>query len=352
MKKPYLIIPFLVEQPTWGGTYICEKKEWLQKEGLGNKRIGQSYELYSKSFLATTITSSDDLQFGPEVKDAFPVSTFAEDSPFPLIKFTQAKGNSFQLHVKPDVKNSQWSSKAESWYFFENGKITFGVKKGADINAYQKTCNSINNKMKQLSELVVNKKLSQQQAKQEATLFIKTQNPWQFVNVLEVKKRDVVDLSGGGLHHSWEEDSDKYPLGNILYEVQQDVMDPISTIRSFDQGKFKEDGTIREIQIDDYFTYLDLDENRNTLSVKKKEEDRLFDTPFYSLLSLQLTAEKEMESATSFHHLFINEGAIQIVDQNKNEIVVGKGHSCFIPKGIKYILYPKGSSEILLTYLK
>ena len=137
-KKPYLIIPHLIEQPTWGGEYICSMKGWLQKKDFKGKKIGQSYELYDKSLLSTSITSTDDPLFGAEGEATIPVSQFAEKRPFPLIKFTQAKGNSFQLHIKPDANDSKWKQKAESWYYLEDGKATFGIKKGADIEKYKK----------------------------------------------------------------------------------------------------------------------------------------------------------------------------------------------------------------------
>jgi len=352
LKKPYLVIPFLVEQPTWGGEYICEMKGWLHKPGLEGKKIGQSYELYSKSLLATTITSTDDPLFGPHTDTTLPISTFSEVRPFPLIKFTQAKGNSFQLHVKPEQNEPYWQPKAESWYYFEGGKITFGLKKGADISKYKETCIAINNEMKKLSDKVVGKLITREQAEQEAKKCIAEKNPWQFVNVYQVKKGDVVDLSGGGLHHSWEEDSTNYPLGNIVYEVQQDVMDPVSTLRSFDQGKIKEDGTIREIQIEKYFESLDCDEKRNKLVAQKNENGVLFDTPYYSLSLLGLSENKKMESSTSFHHLFTQTGKIMVKDTIGNEVVVGTGHSCFIPQGVQYEILPQEPSEVLLTFLR
>jgi len=351
-KKPYLIIPVLVEQPTWGGEYICKKKGWLYKQGLKNKKIGQSYELSNTSFLAPSIFSSDNPHFSPEMKNSLSISVFSEKRPFPLIKFTQAKGNSFQLHVKPEVENTSWQPKAESWYFLENGKITLGVKKGIHINTYKQTCILIESEMKKLSKMILNQSLTREQANKKAKLFILENNPWQFVNTYETKKGEVVDLSRGGLHHSWEEDVANYPQGNIVYEIQQDVMDSVSTLRSFDQGKFKEDGTIREIQIDDYFDHIDTDETNNILVPEKKQGDILFDTPFYSLISQMLLSNKEMESTTSFHHLFVKEGTIIISDQNNNEISVGMGHSCFIPMGIKYLIKPIEKSEILLTYLR
>jgi mannose-6-phosphate isomerase class I len=351
-KKPYLIIPFLIEQPTWGGEYICEKKGWLHKTGLEGKKIGQSYELYDRSLLATTITSTSDVRFGPTVEDTISISSFREERPFPLIKFTQAKGNSFQLHVKPNVTDSRWKQKAESWYYFENGKITYGIKKGIDISKYKETCIAINNTMKKISKMLEEKTISKEQAQKEAKSFIHEKNPWQFVNVHEVKRGDIVDLSGGGLHHSWEEDMVNYPMGNILYEVQQDVMDPICTIRSFDQGKFKDDGTIREIHIDDYFKYIDTDEKRNTLSIEKNKNGVLFDTDYYSLSLLSLSKSERFESSTSFHHLFVKEGKIVVSDMSGNTTNVEQGHSCFIPKGLIYMIEPKADSEILLTFLR
>jgi len=351
-KKPYIIIPLLIEQPTWGGSYICDKKGWSKKDGLTRKKIGQSYELYSGTKLALDINSTDDSLFGPQYKNTIDISLFQEAKPFPLIKFTQAKGNSFQLHIQPNKNGGQWQPKAESWYYFENGKISFGIKKGTKIEDYKKVCIKINEKMKELSDAVLKNKISIKTANKLAQEFIHTENPWQFVNIHEVKKGDVVDLSGGGLHHSWEEDLVSCPIGNIVYEVQQDVMDPISTIRSFDQGKFKEDGTIREIQIDDYFKYIDLDENKNILSMEKKENGRLLDTPYYTLTSLKSASDMNMKSTSSFHHIFVKDGSIDVVDVSGKPIYIGTGHSCFIPQGISYTICPKDKGEILLTYLK
>jgi len=350
-KKPYLVLPLFIEQPTWGGEYICKEKGWLHKQGLEGKKIGQSYELYSKSCLATTITSSDDSLFSPEVRDTIPVSVFAGDKPFPLVKFTQAKGNSFQLHVKPGVNDPFWHSKAESWYYLEDGKMTFGIKKGADMNAYKETCFSIDNTMKKLSEMIIQNKLTRERAGQEAILCVQENNPWQYVNIHEVKKGDIVDLSGGGLHHSWEEDKMRFPLGNIVFEVQQDEMDPISTIRSFDQGKFLENGTVRKIQIDTYFKYLDMNEQRNTLKMQQKNNTVLFNTPYYSLKKLEIEKKMEMKTEMSFHHLFVKEGVVSIRSEN-GEIYATQGHSCFIPQGIIYTIEASVKSELLQTSIE
>ena len=116
------------------------------------KKIGQSYELYGKSKLAVNITDSSDKKFTPEfsflqIRDAefITLSDLVKENPADmlgekvytqfgemplLIKFTQALGNSFQLHIKPDQQSEKWQPKAESWYYFEKGLLTFGIKKG------------------------------------------------------------------------------------------------------------------------------------------------------------------------------------------------------------------------------
>ena len=349
-KKPYLVIPHLIEQPTWGGDYILETKNWTHKTNWQGKKIGQSYELYSGTKLAQDIRLSADRSFGPEYKKTIDISHFGEDRPFPLIKFTQAKGNSFQLHTKPGTTDPRWLPKAESWYYFESGKITLGIKKGADMTRYKQVCKEIELHMKDVSAQIRAGRITLEDAKHQAHAFITAKDPWQFVNVYNVAPETLIDLSGGGLHHSWEEDEDN-PLGNVVYEVQQDVMDPVSTIRSFDQGKIMEDGTIREIHIDDYFTYLDQSEERNTyIPTQGGEGELLFTNPHYSLARLAVNVDRPMHADTSFHHLFVKEGEVKVI-AGKDEIVITRGHSGFIPKGVTYVIHPDHPSIVLHTFL-
>ena len=67
-KRPYLVIPKLVEQPTWGGQYIADVKGWLRLQGLDQLKIGQSYELFSGSNLSLCDTTLDSSFFG-EITD-------------------------------------------------------------------------------------------------------------------------------------------------------------------------------------------------------------------------------------------------------------------------------------------
>lgn len=344
-KKPYLIVPKLIEQPTWGGDYILKMKGWEKRIIFKNKKIGQSYELCGQSQLSLSNSSS----LMKDEEEGIDISTFKEKRPFPLIKFTQAQGNSFQLHVKQSEQGKEWRAKAESWFYLENGKVTLGIKKNADIHKYKRTCLDIEKTMKELSALVKRGELKRKEAERVAKLFIEEKNPWQFVNVLDVKKGDVIDLSVGGLHHSWEEDKE-YPLGNIVYEVQQDVDDQSSTIRSFDQGKFKENGDVREIAVDDYFSFLDNGEENNHFDLKKKDSVHLFETPYYCLDRLLINKETAGTTSSSFHHLFVVGGEIRVFD-GKNAIVVQRGHSCFIPQGIAYTIKSQGKTELLKTFL-
>lgn len=364
-NRPFLVIPKLIVQPTWGGDYLVNLKHWGEKNFLAGKKIGQSYELFGQSKLAVNITSTEDEKFIPEigfpdkpeiVEDLFnlnknedyinleelvkqkPTEILGEKvverfNKMPLlIKLNHAAGNSFQLHAKAKTIHPRWQSKPESWYYLEDGLVTFGIKKGIEIDNYQKICLEIDDFMKSLSQQIKDRKITVEEAKEKANLFIKEKNPWQFVNKHAVKKYDMLDLSMGGLHHSWEEDKEKFPQGNILLEVQQDVMDPVCTIRAFDQGKIKSDGTIRPLNINDYFEFIDTDPENNNIknALKKREGRKLLSTPYYSLDILEIDNVLKEKTKDSFEHLYIRDGKIEVATSQKS-IKISRGHSCFIP---------------------
>jgi mannose-6-phosphate isomerase class I len=211
----------------------------------------------------------------------------------------------------------------------------------------------IANFMQQLSQSVTTSQTDLDEAKIQAKNFIKSADPWQFVNKLNVHKDEVIDLSSGGIHHSWEEDAVAYPYGNIVYEVQYDVMDPVCTIRAFDQGKIREDGTVRKLHIDDYFAHIDTDEHRNNPNEAKKAKngETLLDTQFYSLDKLQVSEKRTMTIADSFEHLYVKEGKVTIRTE-QGQVEVGKGHSAFLPFAVgSYEIVPAAPSTILRTYI-
>ena len=373
--KPYLIIPRLIEQSTWGGTYIATLKNWSDIPELRSTKIGQSYELTGDSTLSTTITDTTHPDFRPEFEHPTtfgPVISLSqlvsEDAKgilgekvhnqigkMPLlIKLNQAAGNSFQLHVKPGTQHPRWKAKPESWYFLEPGYISCGLKPGINIGTYKTACIQIDETMKRLSAEVTAGTKSLSQAQIEAKMFIQQINPWQYINRYEMQKYDLIDLSEGGVHHSWEENKEKFPLGNIVYEVQVDVMDPYCTIRSFDQGKIKEDGSIREIHIDDYFQHIDTDPIHNDINTLRRtqHDENLLHTPYYSLDILDVHSVRPVSTGESFNHLYVREGDVEV--QTRNGMVrVTRGHSCFVPQnvGSYQIKTNVEHSVVLKTYI-
>lgn len=375
ISRPYLIIPRLVEQPTWGGSYIAAYKN-LKDQELRAKKIGQSYELFGGSLLSLYSDTSD-RQFLEDVVWYNKKGTPAPGSEFVgldellkenhrkvlgpavkspsmplLLKFTQALGNSFQLHVKKPAAG--WKPKPESWFYLEDGVLTFGIKQHCDLAQYKAVCFEVEDFMKNLSGQVKSRTISYEEAARQAAEFIKKANPWQFVNVHRVKKHTTIDLSPGGLHHSWEEDAQHCPLGNVVFEIQQDVSDDDSTIRSFDKGKIKKNGEIRPIQVEDYFANLDTDPGHNDLSLatRKRSGTNLLTTPYYSLDLVPVNKEIEQETLSSFIHLFVVEGGLE-VESASHTVSVDRGYSCLVPHttGIFSLIPTKPNTVVLKSYI-
>jgi len=324
MSRPYLIVPQLIKQPTWGGDYILRLKKWNKKQYQGVK-IGQSYELSGSSRLATYASHSDDLQDMMDSNNDQCILISEIEPVNLLIKLNQAFGNSFQLHIKPNLHSARWKPKPESWYFLEDGLITLGVCHDTDLGQYKNTCVEIDVFMNNLSKQVKNSEISLMAARQQAKNFVQKKNPWQFVNKYRVAKYNLIDLSIGGIHHSWEEDMVNNPNGNIVFEVQLEAGDDKATIRAFDQGKIKDDGSIRKLNIDDYFNNLNNDPSHNDISFLKraKQNGNLLKTQYYTEFLRDYTS-----------------------------VVVKKGNSCFLPSSAtKYIIQKnEPKSVVLRTY--
>ncbi|RJR29773.1 hypothetical protein C4564_01685 [Candidatus Microgenomates bacterium] len=374
-NRPFLVIPKLIEQPTWGGSFIVNFKGWQHVAQLQRKRIGQSLELFSNSFLSPHI-SSNDAKFRPSLQEIEQISLkeLVNDHPQGilgkqlarkqsgiqlLIKFTQALGNSFQLHVKQPTSDGKWIPKPESWYFFAPGKITLGIKPGADWKKYQANCQEYDNQMQLLSQKVRSKQLTFNQAQNEIHRLLKELDPWQFVNMLTVAKNAVLDLTACGIHHSWEEDP-TLPHGNLVYELQVDAPDDISTIRSFDKGKMQHDGTIRTLHIDDYFRYIDRNTQANDpknyfrqpkriTKTKNYIIDEVFTTNFYAMRHITFTnATKFQQSLNSYHHIFVKSGTAKITAGNTS-VEVTQGHAVILPAMVQSYEIQAEKSTVLLV---
>lgn len=155
-------------------------------------------------------------------------------------------------------------------------------------------------------------------------------------------KDGLVDLSSGGIHHSWEEDIRKFPLGNIVYELQLNVMDEVSTIRNFDKGKISSNGTLRPLQIEDYFSLIDRSAKANNpenlmassqlvLVSEKYIHERLLKTKYYTLEKIKFLLPAAITMKINrFRHIFVKEGKVEIGSGNTT-LKVSSGHSVFIP---------------------
>jgi len=386
--KPYIIVPNLIEQPTWGGDYISTLKQ-ISDPTISSMIFGQSYELYEHSNLSSKFST----QHLPSLEMADPVDpTNTQQNidndqlininhlikidpiqvlgPKPtqkfgnkittLIKLTQAKGNSFQVHRTLEKKSDDWVPKPESWYYFEPGLATLGLKVGTDWHQYQKTCQLIDNKAQEVSQLIQKNQLSLKTGREQLESLIHRLNPFQYVNLVQIGKNQGVDLSQGGLHHSWEENSQTHPQGNILFEIQQNVYDPDCTIRGFDKGKIKNDGSIRSVHIKDYFKYLNrtpeynqpeqhftkgkIIKHTSTLTCKS-----IFVTDYYTLQELifsQPISNNLTQTTNSFHHLFVRKGNIKLLS-NDHTWIITQGYSIFVPASIgQYSLKPYKSRHV------
>lgn len=389
--KPYLLVPKLIPQPTWGGPYIATFKN-LDPKVFGELLIGQSYELATDSTLSTVfrstllpieIGSASDGSTQEVIGDKstmFSLQALIDANPVGvlgkrvcerqkgicqvLIKFTQAKGNSFQVHTRQGVSLGNWKPKPESWYFFEKGKVTLGLKRPIGVDQYKQACKDIELKANEISTAVREKGMRIEAARKELADYISAHSPFVHVNELTVEPQTVVDLSEGGIHHSWEEGVE-IPEGNIVYEVQLNVMDKDCTLRSFDKGKISDDGSLRPIHIDDYFSALDIDEQRNDParymrnpvmhSDKGCETGILFDSLHYKSSLITFSKEYRGAHATtvpeeSFHHLFVKEGNIEVQTKN-GTLNVNKGASVFIPALTgEYTLRSKEKALVIKTW--
>lgn len=381
--QPFYIIPILIKQPTWGGTYIQQLKQ-LRFAQLESEKIGQSYELSAESRISADPAAQDSCyvmdssmgssqQYGPVTSTIDLQSLLSVDpkavlgnipqlgtSTMPLlIKFTQAQSNSFQVHVKPGAEFHGWQAKPESWYFLEEGRATLGLKPGTQIAQYKQSCLEIDAFSRELSNQVKNEMLGLHTAREQLAAFIAERDPHNYVNLVSIPRGSVVDLSEGGIHHSWE-NNDELSQGNIVFEVQLDVKDERSTIRSFDQGNMKESGDIRPLHIEDYFQAINTSplDNRPDRLIRQPQgrteqgikHTNLFDTDYYLTTSVETVGPaSQAVSIRSFQHIFAQQGDLR-VEWRDLTFDLKEGRSLFIPAACEqYLLSTADSTTALLT---
>ncbi len=390
-SRPYLVIPKLIEQPTWGGSYIATAKGWHSRPLLANRKIGQSYELFSGSNLSLAkdsrdlnfigeLTDRDAVQLPTKVSKTVSLADLLAISPTEvlgktiakrtgnqmqlLIKFTQARGNSFQLHLKDGESHPRWTPKPESWYFFEPGIATLGVKQNIDWQAYESATYQLDQDIRSIGHRLACNEISHAKALKEVNEHLNATNPHQHVNLVHVPKNQLLDLTAGGVHHSWEEDDQAAPLGNVLYELQLEAMDDVSTLRSFDKGQMGPDGSTRDLHIKDYFDIIDRSPAANEPKTYLRQPqqiitgsdytlDQLMNSSYYGLDRLNFHDSKAIytRNIDQFNHVFVKNGRIKL-SAGDVELTITGGHSAFIPAVVKNyaISAQTPDTEVLISY--
>ena len=342
--RPWQVQDELIEQPSWGGRYIIDLKGLSNDPAWAGKKVGQSYELARSSKLInpddSTVHRISDLidQSAPELLGQRVIEKFGTDLSL-LIKLTQAKGNSFQVHLPKDKDLKHWRPKPEAWFYLAPGLYTFGLKHGVTYEEFSTALTAIDDEMQRLSAQVKSGAITVDDARSSAKQYIDSKDPYKYINVVEAKTDDIVNLTSGGIHHSWEDDSERFPQGNLVYEVQVDVQDEYCSMRGFDKGKFLDDGSLRPTHVADYLSTIEQDSYHNDLShhilrpqVINQTDiikiEALFRTSYFNLdrLTLEPSAALRQSATSGFHHLFIFEGDIRI---GEDKLI--KGQSYIIP---------------------
>jgi hypothetical protein len=332
LTKPWQVEDELIEQPSWGGRYIIDLKGLSDSPEWTGKKVGQSYELAGTSKLIDPATGlstlfTDLINANPKEWLGEPIlKKYGSDISL-LIKLTQAKGNSFQVHLPEGKSLKYWRPKPEAWFYLAPGLFTFGLKPGTSYEAYSNVLRTIDDHMHRLSDEVTFGKRSVEDARHQASHRIASLNPLSYVNVVHAQTDDIVDLTAGGIHHSWEEDNVNYPEGNLVYEVQIDVQDEYCSMRGFDKGKILDDGKLRSTHVDDYLATIEQDSYHNDLSQHVRQPgiisdkdgakiESIFRTPYFNLdrLTIAPGGYASLSTAEGFHHLFVHAGSAKVGD--------------------------------------
>jgi mannose-6-phosphate isomerase class I len=363
---PWRVQEELIEQPSWGGRYIIDLKGLSQDPKWQGKKVGQSYEMAKTSHLIDPSTGqahrlaellqTDAVSFlGQPV-----INQFGTDLSL-LIKLTQAKGNSFQVHLPEGKDRGHWVPKPEAWFYLAPGLFTFGLNAETSFEAYSRVLHTIDGEMERLSVEVKAGKRTVDDARAQAHQRIQTLDPYAYVNLVEAQTDDIVDLTPGGIHHSWEEDDSRFPDGNLVYEVQVDVPDNLCSMRGFDKGKFLDDGGLRPTHVADYLGTIEQDEAHNELSrhitqpqvisdANGAKTEAIFRTPCFAMDRLTLAPGASLPQSLSdgFHHLFLYAGNAAI-----GGTALSQGQSYVLPASQGAYTLQAGDTDlvVLKTFL-
>ena len=362
-QGPWRVQDALIEQPSWGGRYIVDLKGLADDPQWKDKKVGQSYEMAK----AATLLDPDGGSPRPlaDLIQADPAGFLGQkvvDRHGPdlslLIKLTQAKGNSFQVHLPEGRSLGHWVPKPEAWFYLAPGLYTFGLKAGTDFEAYARVLHTLDDEMGRLSREVKAGRFGVDEARAQAQARIGALDPFAYVNLVEAQADDVIDLTAGGIHHSWEQDDARFPDGNLVYEVQLDVPDDLCSMRGFDKGKLLDDGGLRPTHVADYLATLGRDPEHNDLSrhIRKPEvvseaggarTESIFRTRHFNTDRVTVSAGSSLAQslADGFQHVFVHAGTPAV-----GGLTLAQGRSYVLPASLgEYTLAAGGRDAVLLT---
>jgi mannose-6-phosphate isomerase class I len=355
----------LIEQPSWGGRYIIDLKGLSNDTAWTGKKVGQSYELAKDSLLVDdaggeTGSLADVIAADPPAFLGQGVVMRHGPILALLIKLTQAKGNSFQVHLPKGGRLASWEPKPEAWFYLAPGLYTFGLKADTSFDAFGQVLRTIDDEMHRLSQEVIAGRRTVDDARTQAHRRIDALNPYAYVNLVEAEADDIVDLTAGGIHHSWEEDDIRFPDGNLVYEVQVDVPDELCSMRGFDKGKFLDSGALRPTHVRDYIATIvnDPEHNEPSLHIARPgvisgdgfaHVESIFRTPYFHMDRIILTGpgRAAQSAAGGFHHLFVHAGSCTLAGRTLRQ-----GQSYLIPAAVgDYLIETDTAATLFKTYL-
>lgn len=336
--RPYIVVPTLIPQPTWDGDYIASHKRI--KELIGNLNIGQSYELFSGSFLSSRRSSTHlpslHLADGND-PTTIPKAIVANDQLISLqdlinidpkavlgqkamdgysyqmnlvIQITQSKSIKFQL-PEPNP-TSQRSSNPKACLFLEPGRLT----SGANLEKFQND----------LTAKTDNQSISSR------------------FKTINISKNQVADFSKVSLNFA-RNDRNFLPDGNVMFMLEANLFDATAhPVRSDDPI------TDKECQKHSYSFATDLKKSKIHKRSSTQTIKSHLTTPYYRLdewIFSSPLSNKFTTTTDCFQHLFVRSGRVEFASHDGTRLEISQGFGVFVPASTgAYSLLPRGTKPV------
>ncbi|NVJ88689.1 MAG: class I mannose-6-phosphate isomerase [Flavobacteriaceae bacterium] len=313
----------ILKEKIWGG----EKLVQLLHKKSEKKNIGESWEI-SDVEEDTSIVINGNLkgrslkslmnEFNSQLIGKENYKNFGEKFPL-LIKFIDAKEKlSIQLHPNDELAKKRHNSfgKTEMWYVMQadkNANLIVGFQKDVTQKEY---LNHLKNKT--LTDIL---------------------------NIDKVNKGDVYFIPAGRVH--------TIGAGVMLAEIQQtsDI-----TYRVYDWDRPNEDGTYRELHIEealDAIDYKALNEYKTKYKLKENHSSKVVSCPYFTTNILPIKGEVSVDHShiDSFVIYMSVEGSAEFIYNNESENLQ-IGETILVPACIKnFTIKSTTNSKLLEVYI-